>query len=179
MYQAPDMNDPMVQQQMAMQQQQQMQDQNMVMQDQAMMQQQQQVQQMQQQPAMQPPGDPVAEAKAMLGLDKIEEYMQQTTMKAIQSEMKAKYPEVSEESVKAELSRIEKDDPALAAAMMKSAQGLETVYKAIVAQAKPKDTPDDITDSAGNAVGDTLDRKIKSGKASQIELGDYILGFNG
>lgn len=172
MYQAPDMNDPMVQQQMAqqqaMQQQPMMQDPNMMAQNPAMMQQQ----------PMQPAGDPVAEAKAMLGLDKIEEYMQRATQQAIQSEMRTKFPEVSDESVQKELARIQADDPALAEAMMKSSQGLETVYKAIITQSKPKEQPDDITDSAGNATGETLDKKIKSGKASQIELGDYILGLN-
>lgn len=140
-------------------------------------------QQQMMQPPMQPQ-DPVADAKAMLGLDVLEAKMiehtnalEQARLQSIQNEMKAKYPDVSDDAVTKEIERISKDDPALAEAMMKSSQGFETIYKAIVASSKPHETPDEITDSAGNLTTDSLERKVRGGKASQIELGDYILGL--
>lgn len=149
------------------------------MQQQMMMQQPQQ--QMQQQPAV----DPIAEAKAMLGLDKIEEQMMAQTaameaqkLQAIQTEMKTKYPAVSDDAVEKELTRIAESDPALADAMRKSSNGLETVYKSIIASSKPDQEPDEILDSTGGATSQSLEQKIKGGKASELELGDYIIGLN-
>ena len=171
MYQAPMYDQEQMQQQAAQQQMNQMDQQQMMQRQQPMMQQQQAV-------------DPVAEAKAMLGLDKIEEQMMAQTaameaqkMQAIQSEMKSKYPTVSEDAVNKEIERIAESDPVLADAMRKSANGLETVYKAIIASSKPVETPDDHIDSSGTGgVNQSLEQKIKNGSASQIELGDYIIG---
>lgn len=138
-------------------------------------------------PAAGPTPDQLMEAKKMLGLDAVEAanqqnaaILQQMQQDAMMQQMSAKYPDVPADKVQEEIARIEKEDPALAAAMLNSKGGVETVFKALKADMQPPAKPDDTTDSADNGGEDPLDtigKKLKDGKkVSHVELGQFIIG---
>lgn len=134
-----------------------------------------------------PSPEQLAEAKRMLGLDVVEEaneknagILRQMQQDAMMQQMAAKYPDVPADKVQEEIGRIEKTDPALAAAMLNSKGGMETVFKALKADMQPPAEPDATTDSADNGGEDPIDiigKKLKDGKnVSHVELGQFIIG---
>ncbi|MGE4510077.1 MAG: hypothetical protein AB7D43_03140 [Sulfurimonadaceae bacterium] len=140
---------------------------------------------------MQQPQDEISLAKQALGLDQYEQQMQttQTQMQAIQAQMqesqnKAMFNEISSANkdvdpalVQAELTKIEQANPQLAQMLRTTRDGLDMLFKKVVSEMKPKESPDEITDSgdAGSNANSDIDKKIKNGTASEVDLGDFIL----
>jgi len=155
----------------------------MIQQQSAAMQQPQMMQQQQQQN----PEVEIDEAKKLLGLDGYEEKMSEMQQKLQQMEaekvaasMRAKYPDVPQELVEETIKKIEEVDPGMAANMRTTEVGLEMAYRAALADMKPKDSPDNLTDDGGGnggAGGEDLETTVREGKANDFMLGDYILGL--
>jgi len=155
------------------------------MQQQIMAQQQMQQQQMQQQMAQEPQAqqiqqaptpEEIALAKKILGMDAIEQQLASITQQNIQLEASKKYPTVPHNLVEQEIAKIEATNPALAKSMRTTPEGMEMAYKAVLSGLIPKDKPDDLTNDGDNSdAKNTLIDDIKSGKATEFGLGDYIL----
>ena len=132
-------------------------------------------------PAVQeePTPEQLQAAKEVLGIDQIEAQLQQSKENGIREELSKKYPNVPKDKVDEEIARIEKTDPALAAAMKGNTTGLDHVYAALNATIAPPADPDDITNSADNGGNlhnpETMAKLDKGEKVSEVELGDFIL----
>lgn len=137
---------------------------------------------MPQQPmAQQQEVDPVEEAKRMLGLDAQQQALQQMQEKLAEmeaqkawAEIGAKYPDVPKDAVEKELENLKQIDPTAD----KNPIAIEMAYKAAIAASKPKEKPDNLTQSAGGGTGgESIEEAVKSGKANDFTLGEYILGL--
>jgi hypothetical protein len=140
---------------------------------------------------MQQPQDEVTLAKQALGLDQYEQQMQatQAQMQAIQTQLqesatKVMFNEVGSANkdvdpslVQAELQKIEQSNPQLAQTLRGSKEGIDMLFKKVLAEMKPSEEPDEITDSgdAGSNANSSIDKKINNGTASEVDLGDFIL----
>ena len=154
----------------------------MAMQQQAQMMQTQQPTAMTQQP-VQPEPD-IEEAKKMLGIDQTQEALAQMQEKMKELEIEktkaavgAKYPDIPFETVEKEIEKVKAINPQLAEAMLTNPDAMEMAYKAAQASIKPQEEPDKILDGEGNGDADQnsdLEDKIKSGKADDFELGEFI-----
>ncbi len=150
---------------------------------QQMMMQQQQAAAPQTPPAQEPPaeGDPVEEAKKMLGLDAQQQALQQMQEKLAEmeaqkawAEIGSKYPDVPKDAVEQELEKLKQLDPTAD----KNPLAIEMAYKAAIASSKPQEKPDNLTQGAGGGIGgENLEDAVKSGKADDFTLGEYILGL--
>jgi hypothetical protein len=154
--------------------------QNMLQEQQPMQQQPMQQQPMQQQPMQQPDApaisqEEIEDSKRMIGLDVLEEGMKyDKNVAAVLQEN----PELTKEIIEKELAKLEEKDPAIAKQVRSSEAGMKMFAKGIMASVKPNNKPDEITDdsesSSQNGGGDELEEKVKSGKASKLELGEYL-----
>ncbi|WP_456432656.1 hypothetical protein [Nitratifractor sp.] len=146
--------------------------------------------QMQQAPAGSQPDteDQLEEAKRLLGLDQTQEQLQamqerlrQMELEKTEAELRAKFPDVPKEAVEQEIERIKKSDPNFAESLMATPAGLEMAYRAAAAAMKPKEAPDVLTDEGGAGAGgeDDIVEKVRTGKADDFTLGQYILGLGG
>lgn len=133
---------------------------------------------------MQQPQDEISLAKQALGLDQYEQQIQTMQAQMQESQNKAMFNEVSSANkdvdpalVQAELTKIEQANPQLAQMLRTTKDGLDMLFKKVVSEMKPKESPDEITDSgdAGSNANSDIDKKIKSGTASEVDLGDFIL----
>lgn len=143
---------------------------------------------MEQQPQQgqpQPTPEEIAAAQQALGIDKVNETVEvlQSKLKSmeaekIQAQMQAKYPNVPKDIVEKEIAKVKETNPALAAEMESTEMGLDMAYRAALAGMKPQGTPDNLTQGEGGTgtTPDDIEDKIKSGKADDFMLGDYILG---
>jgi hypothetical protein len=159
----------------------------------AALQQQQQMQPGDQMPGIQPgmeqppanPEDEIEQARKLLGLDEyqqkmslMEQKMQQLEAEKVAAQMQAKYPDVPQEAVEEEIKKIEAVNPEFAANMRTTEAGLEMAYRAALASIAPKETPDKFTDdsgSGGSGGGENVEELVKTGKADDFTLGNYIL----
>lgn len=133
---------------------------------------------MTQEPQMQqaPSPEDITTAKKMLGMDVIEQQLATMTQQNIQLEAGKKYPTIPHNLVEQEIVKIEATNPALAQSMRATPEGMEMAYRAVSSGLVPKEKPDDLTNDSGNSdAKDTLMADIKSGKATEMGLGDYIL----
>jgi hypothetical protein len=137
------------------------------------------------QPQPQPTPEEIAAAQQALGIDKVNETVGalQEQLKAMEAEkiraqMQAKYPNVPKDIVDQEIAKVKETNPALAAEMESTEMGLDMAYRAALAGMKPQGTPDNLTQGEGGTGGqqDDLEDRIKTGKADDFALGDYILG---
>jgi len=164
--------------------------QGMDAQQQAIMQQQMQQQQMQQQQMQQgePSDDELELAKKALGLDKImpqlaevQKTLQEQQARATVASIAAETKGVSVKDIDTELAEIEKTDPNLAQQMRGNPTALKILAQKIQAQIAPSAKPDNITDSGDNGgVGtqEDIEKRLKEGKGSDLDLGNYILGLS-
>lgn len=137
----------------------------------------------QQQQQQQQPMDEIQMAKEALGLDKYEVQMQaiqaqlqESNQKAMFNEMSSSFKNVPQEEVQKAIAKIAETNPQMAQMMTSSREGMELAFKKVQSEMKSTETPDEITDSgdAGSQNGDFAS-KLKNGKASEVELGDFIL----
>lgn len=132
----------------------------------------------------QAPKDDVQMAKEALGLDAYEQQLQamqaqlaESNQKAMFNELSSQYKNVPIEEVNKALAELEQTNPQMAQMMKSDKSGLDLMFKKVQAEMKPTETPDEITDS-GDAGGEMSDfnKKLKDGTASEVELGEFILG---
>jgi len=136
------------------------------------------------QPQVQPTqDDEVQMAKQALGLDIYEQQLEamksqleQSRENAIFKEVSSQFEDVPPEEVEKEIKEMSEKNPQMANVIKSDKDGLEMLFKKVQSEMKPKEKPDEITDS-GDAGGevDDLSKKIKDGTASEIDLGDFIL----
>ena len=150
----------------------------------------QQMQQMQQQQMQQdePTNDELELAKKALGLDKImpqlaevQKTLQEQQARATVASIAAETKGVSVKDIDAELAEIAKTDPNLAQQMQGNPTALKILAQKIQAQVAPQQKPDNITDSGDNGgVGtpEDVEKRLKEGKGSDLDLGNYILGLD-
>lgn len=128
--------------------------------------------------------DEIQMAKEALGLDGYEKQLQQMQAQLAQSNQKAMFNELSSvhkdvpvEEVEKAITELEATNPQMAQMMRTDKAGLEMMFNQVKSKMKPTETPDEITDSgeAGGDIGD-FNKKIKNGTASEVDLGDFILG---
>lgn len=133
------------------------------------------------------PDDQIEQAKQLLGLDQTQQTLQQMqeqlqamALEKTNAQLQAKYPDVPEDAVKAEIEKMAEIDPNFAESLKNNPAGLEMVYRAAKAASQPKDTPDNLTDDGGaggaGAGGENLEELVKKGTADDFALGNYILG---
>lgn len=149
----------------------------------------QQAQMQQAAPAPQPGQelDEIEQAKQLLGLDQtqaaiqtMEQKLQELELEKTAAQLQAKYPDVPKEAVEKEIERMKNADPNFAESLKNNPAGLEMIYRAARAELSPKDKPDQLTDDGGSggAGGEEgLEEIVKSGKADDFRLGNYILGM--
>jgi len=151
--------------------------------------QQQQMQQPQQQMQQdEPTNDELELAKKALGLDKImpqlaevQKTLQEQQARATVASIAAETKGVSVKDIDAELAEIAKTDPNLAQQMQGNPTALKILAQKIQAQVAPQQKPDNITDSGDNGgVGtpEDVEKRLKEGKGSDLDLGNYILGLD-
>ncbi len=116
----------------------------------------------------------LAKAKAILGLDVLENNLK---AKEVEAEVSKRYPDVPKEFIEKELAKL---SPDLAKQARLDPAGLDMIYKAVKAEMSPKTKPDPILDSGvnGSKGDEDLTSKVKGGKANKFELGQYILDMN-
>lgn len=132
-----------------------------------------------------PSQDDLTLAKQALGLDKMEQQyaqinaqLQAAQEKAMFNEVASRNPDVDIKLVEQEIAKVAQDNPALAQQLRSNEMGIDMLFKKVASEMQPKHKPDEITDS-GESGGDySFSDKIKNGSASEIDLGDYILGAN-
>lgn len=132
------------------------------------------------------PEDAVAQAKEMLGLGETEatigqlqEQMRGMQTDKIKAEVGAKYADIPYELVEKEIEKIAQTSPQLADAMRSTAEGMDMAYRATQTAITPNEKPDNLTEGeAGGGQGEELESTIKEGKADDIALGNYILGYD-
>ena len=90
------------------------------------------------------------------------------------------YPNVPFDLVEKEIEKVKQINPTLAEQMQYNPQLMEIAVKAVLADIKPNQQPDKITEGAGSAETpqDDLADKIKKGEANEIGLGGYILSIS-
>ncbi len=156
---------------------------------QEMMMQQQQEQQAQQQmqaPAQQQqPVDEVQMAKEALGLDAYEQelqamkaQLQESKEKAVFEEVSKKYDDIDPTLVQKELEKLAETKPQIAEALKADPDGLDMLFAKVKSSMQPEEKPDEITDSGSSGGNESSDfnKKVEKGTASEIDLGDFILG---
>ena len=151
----------------------------------------QQQEMMQQQPAqqqMEAPAQPVndvAMAKEALGLDAYEQQIaemqsqiQESKDKAIFEEVSKKYDDIDPTLVQKELEKLAETKPQMAEALKGDAEGLEMLFSKVKTSMQPAEKPDEITDSGNSGGNENSDfnKKIENGAATEVDLGDFILG---
>jgi len=146
---------------------------------------QQQAQQTLQNPNATP--DEVVIAKQILGLDHLEQTIQQLQQQQMElqrertkAQIQQMYPNVPFDLVEKEIEKVKQINPTLAEQMQYNPQLMEIAVKAVLADIKPNQQPDKITEGAGSAETpqDDLADKIKKGEANEIGLGGYILSIS-
>jgi hypothetical protein len=139
-------------------------------------QQQQQPQQMQQQAPQDAPLSPeeIQAAKTALGVDKMEQQVQQmqqiareSTRENLKSTVLNKYKRVPAEALNKELERVKEVDPVWYEQMIDSPIGMDQLVRGLEANIKPKNSPDNVTDSGDQGdPQETAYEKIKKGNLS-------------
>lgn len=132
------------------------------------------------------PEDEVATAKDMLGINSQNETIQamqsrisQMEQKEVSEAMAKKYPDVPIDLVEKEIAKLEAINPEFGVSMRNTEDGREMAYKAAIASISPKEKPDNLTDGEGSGeTMESLEEAVSSGKASEFQLGDFILGQN-
>lgn len=153
-------------------------------------------------PQMQPPMPPMAgefgadtlsQVSQMLGLNKLASIEQLNDLQAKLTQMNEaaqtekniasainQTPEVDASVVKTELEKLEKTDPEFAKQIKLSQTGMNMFVQNLKSQIAPKGNADPISDEGASANGDEdenaqLIKKIKSGKADDIDYGKFYL----
>lgn len=107
----------------------------------------------------------------------MQQMQQEMTNNAIFNDVSSNFKDVPVEEVEKALATMETTNPAMAQMMRSDSNGLSMMFQQVQSQMKPKETPDEITDS-GDA-GDTglgdFNQKLKDGNASEMDLGEFIL----
>jgi len=131
--------------------------------------------------------DEVEMAKKILGLDQLEQTIQQLQQQQLElqrertkAQIQQMYPNVPFDLVEKEIEKVRQINPTLAEQMQYNPQLMEIAVKAVLADIKPTQQPDKITEGAGSSENpqDDLADKIRKGEANEIGLGDYILSIS-
>lgn len=128
--------------------------------------------------------DEVAQAKELLGLGQTENTISelQAQMQIMQEDklrdsLSAKYPDVPYDIVKKEIAKLDGVNPEFAHAMRTTPEAMEMAYKAAQVSIQPQEKPDNLTDGAGGGgQGENLDEVVRTGKANDYDLGQFIIG---
>ena len=136
--------------------------------------------QMPQDPAMmQQQPDPVNEASQLLGIDVMQEQLKTMMQDKVKAEVGSKFPDVPYEIVEKSIEKIEKVDPQTAQYMRTQPDGMEMAYKAALADIKPQEKPDNLTEGeSGGGQSEELNDKVMKGNASDFDLGDFVLDYD-
>jgi hypothetical protein len=129
------------------------------------------------------PQDEITLAKEALGLNVYEQQLQSlqaqieaSNQKALFNEMATNYTNVPTDKVQEAIAKIAETNPQMAQMMQTTREGMELAFKKVQSEMKPKESPDEISDSAdAGAVGGDFQSKLKNGRASEVDLGDFIL----
>lgn len=129
--------------------------------------------------------DEITLAKQALGLDKHEQLvqqmqaqMQEANNNAMFKEVSSNYKDVDANIIQEELKKISETNPQMAETLRTNKDGLDMLFKKVIAERKSPNEPDEITDSgdAGvGSIGSDITKKLKDGTATEVELGDFIL----
>lgn len=142
-------------------------------------------QQQYQDPGLSP--EEIHAAKMALGVDKMEEQVQQmqqlareTTRENLKATVLNKYKRVPAEALQKELERVKELDPVWYEQMIDSPVGMDQLVRGLEANIKPKNVPDNVTDSGDQGdPAETPIEKLKkgnlSGDALFMTLGDMQL----
>jgi len=129
--------------------------------------------------------DEVQMAKEALGLDAYEKelqemkaQLQESKEKAVFKEVSKKYDGVDPDLVQKELDKLAETKPQIAQALKSDPDGLDMLFTKVKASMQPEEKPDEITDSGSNGGNNNSDfnKKLENGNATEVDLGDFILG---
>lgn len=138
-----------------------------------------QMQQPEQQPQPEPAPEDIEQAKKILGVDGMQQQLEQLVAQNVRETVSKKYPDVPFELVEKEIEKVAAIDPNFAKAMKTTPDGLEMAYRSAMASYKPQEKPDNLTEGEGGSGqnDNPIEEAVMKGEADDVGLGDYILSI--
>ena len=126
-----------------------------------------------------PRPEDIEEAKKLLGVDGLQNTLEQLVADRVKESVSAKYPDVPYDIVEKEIEKVAKIDPNFAKAMRTTPEGMEMAYRSAKAAYKPQEKPDNLTEGEGGGGqnDDPTEDLVRQGKADDFTLGNYILNL--